>query len=141
MAKITFKTSHDIEVKMQKIGQQSEEICKKAVYEGAGIMADQVRKNLEKNLQGSKNSTGDLSASLGISRILDDGRGGVSAKVGFSGYDRNGTPNELKARAMESGTSRQPARPFVRPAINQVRSKAKKAMADKVQEEINKIIK
>lgn len=140
MAKITWKTSHDIEVKMEKLGRQAEEICKRAVYEGAGIMADQIRKNLEKNLAGSTDSTGDLAASLGIAHIQDKGDGFISTKVGFDGYDRKGTPNALKARAMESGTSRQQKKPFVRPAINQVRGKAKQAMADKVEEEIKKII-
>lgn len=140
MAKITLKTSHDIEAKMQKLGRKSVEICKRAVYEGAGIMADQIRRNLEKNLQGSESSTGDLVGSLGIAPIQDDGRGGVGTKVGFDGYDRKGTPNALKARAMESGTSRQPARPFVRPAVKQAREPAKRAMADEVEKEIKKIM-
>ena len=140
MAKITLKTTHDIEVKMQKLGRKSVEICERAVYVGAGIMADQIRRNLEKNLEGSAYSTGDLEGSLGIAPIQDDGLGGIGTKVGFDGYDRKGTPNALKARAMESGTSRKPARPFVRPAIKQVRATAKKAMADEVAKEIKKIM-
>lgn len=140
MAKITLKTSKEIEVKLRKLGRQSEEICKRAVYEGAGIMADQIRANLEKNLNGSETSTGDLVDSLGIAHIEDKGDGLIGTKVGFDGYDRKGTPNALKARAMESGTSTQPARPFVRTAINQVRVKAKKAMADKIEEETKKLM-
>jgi len=48
----------------------------------------------------------------------------TNTKIGFDGYDRKGVPNALKARAMESGTSTQPKRPFVRPAVNRVKKKA-----------------
>lgn len=68
-------------------------ICKKSVYEGAGIVADIVREELQKALSGD--STGDLEASLGIQEIQDTGSRVVTA-VGFAGYDRKGAPNRSK---------------------------------------------
>ena len=58
---------------------------------------------------------------MGISPPLQDKNGNTNVKVGFAGYDRKGTPNALKARAMESGTSTQPKKPFLRPAINKMK--------------------
>ena len=95
---------------------------------GVSPLADEVRKGLEKNLQGSKYSTGDLLDSLGTTPVGVDKNGVYNAKVGFSGYDRKGVPNALKARAMESGTSRQPKKPFVRPAVNRAKKRVLEEM-------------
>lgn len=139
MAKITLKGTDDLALKLSRLESRTDEIAKKAIYEGAGIMADQIKSNLQKNLSGSEHSTGALIGSLGITKIERDDFG-WNAKVGFDGYDESGTPNILKARAMESGTSKQPKRPFVRPAISQARNRAKDAMAKVVDEEIRKIM-
>ena len=141
MAKMSVHGFKELEVKLSQLGRASADIGKKAVKAGVGILADQVRKNLEKNLQGSKYSTGDLLDSLGVTPVGVDKNGVYNAKVGFSGYDRKGVPNALKARAMESGTSRQPKKPFLRPAIQATREKIEKTMEDVIDNEIQKIVK
>ncbi len=138
--KITLKTTSDFQIGLDRLAGKSDEIAKKAVYVGAGIMADQVRVNLRKNLSGSKLSQGDLLGSLGISKPKVDQDGSINSKVGFDGYDRNGVPNALKARVMESGSSKQKKKPFIRPAISQARNKAKEAMAKVIDTEIEKIM-
>jgi HK97 gp10 family phage protein len=138
--KITLKTTSDFQIGLDRLAGKSDEIAKKAVYVGAGIMADQVRVNLRKNLSGSKLSQGDLLDSLGISKPKVDQDGSINSKVGFDGYDRNGVPNTLKARVMESGSSKQKKKPFIRPAISQARNKAKEAMAKVIDTEIEKIM-
>lgn len=139
MAKITLKGIDEIALKLSKLEGQSTEIAKKAIYVGAGIVADQIRKNLEKNLAGSKYSQGDLLDSLGITSPKIDSEGNINSKVGFDSYDSKGVANQLKARVMESGSSKQKKKPFVRPAIPQVRNKAKEEMARVVDEEIKKL--
>ena len=94
-----------------------------------------------KNLTGSKYSTGDLEESLGVTPADIDNDGVINSKVGFHGYDRKGVPNVIKARAMESGTSTQRKRPFIRPAINKVKQKVEKAMEEIIDNEINKVVK
>lgn len=140
-SKIMLKTSGDFQIKLEKLASKSDEIARRAVYVGAGIMADQVTANLRKNLEGSELSQGDLLGSLGISSPKVDRDGSINSKVGFDGYDRNGVANVLKARAMESGTSRgQDKKPFIRPAISQARNKAKKAMTEVIEKEYEKIL-
>ena len=118
--------------KLSKLGSKMPEVAKRAVKAGVNPLADEVRKQLEKNLQGSKYSTGDLLDSLGVTPVDVDKNGVYNAKVGFSGYDRKGVPNALKARAMESGTSRQPKKPFMRPAVNRAKKRALEEMGKSI---------
>lgn len=93
---------------------------------GLNIAANQVRAELDR-VQ-SDEATGQLMDSLGITPIKMDRDGNWNGKVGFHGYDKNGVPNQLKARVMESGTSKRKKRPFVRPALNKCRQAAEEAM-------------
>lgn len=131
----------DLEMQLLELQGKSTETGKRAVRAGAGILADQVRANLKKNLVGSEYSTGDLEESLGVTPPGIDKKGVINAKVGFDGYDHKGVPNTLKARAMESGTSKQKKKPFIRPALNKVKEKVEKTMAEIIDEEIKKTVK
>lgn len=139
---------------LDRLGKQAPEVSKKAVYAGASVLADEVRKRLEQNLRDpafagkspdadymvkQNRFTGDLLDSLGIAPISIDGNGNTNTKIGFDGYDRKGVPNALKARAMESGTSTLRKRPFVRPAVNTVKQQVQQAMGETVEKEISKI--
>ena len=139
MARMTFKAGEEYALRLSKLAAGSDEIAKKAIYEGAKVVADKVRNNLESVV--SSRATGDLAGSLGIAPIEKDDKGFINAKIGFDGYDRNGVPNQLKARALESGTSRQQKKPFFRPALNATRFPAKQIMKQTIKEEIDKVIK
>ena len=128
MAKMAIKGLDEYMQKLSSLGAKMPEVAKRAVQAGVNPLADEVRKQLEKNLQGSKYSTGDLLNSLGVTPVGVDKNGVYNAKVGFSGYDRKGVPNALKARAMESGTSRQPKKPFMRPAVNRAKKRVLEEM-------------
>ena len=141
MARITFNLGEDYMLRLSALADRSEETAKRAVYEAAGIVTDQIRTNLETNLAGSEQSTGTLAASLGITPIQTDRDGFINAKVGFDGYDEKGVPNQLKARVMESGSSTVRKRPFVRPAVNAAKKAAEEAMQRVIDEEIEKIMK
>lgn len=150
---MTFKAGDEYALKLSKLATGSEEIAKKAIFEAAKIVADKIKANLEGNLYdpgyvgkgdgglfGAKNSrqSGDLLDSFGISPITRDNNGDWNTKLGFDGYDSKGVPNQLKARAMESGTSRLRKRPFVRPAVNSTKKRAQGKMEEVVETEIVK---
>lgn len=136
MVRITFKAGDDYTVRLLKLANTSDEMMKKAVYAGTAVVADKIRANLEANLAGSSQSTGALSASLGITPISQDKDGFWNAKIGFDGYDEKGVPNQLKARVMESGSSKVKKRPFVRPAVNAARQASVEAMKQSIEKDI-----
>ena len=141
MARITFKLGEAYTLKLSQLSASSEEIAKKAIYAAAEIVTDEIRENLEANLAGSTQSTGALEDSLGISPIQTDKDGFLNTKIGFDGYDEKGVPNQLKARVMESGSSKVQKRPFVRPAVIATKKAAQDAMQKVVDEELEKIMK
>ena len=149
MAKMMVKGTEELALKLSKLGANSQKIAEHVVRAGANPVADEVRKNLEANindpayvgLSGKKllkttETTGDLLDSMGIAPPMRDKDGNTNTKIGFEGYDRNGVPNALKARAMESGTSTLKKRPFVRPAVNKTKNKAVDEMQKAFEKEI-----
>lgn len=124
MARMSIKTGDDYMKKLATLGKVSVEISKKVVLAGAHPIADEIKDNLKKNLEDSKYSKGDLIDSFGIAPPDVDKHGNTNTKIGFEGYDSKGVPNALKARAMESGTSTQKKKPFVRPALNKTKGEA-----------------
>jgi HK97 gp10 family phage protein len=140
MAKMTIKGTDQLELQLSKLGNMSTKIAKDVVMAGAQPVADEIRKGLENNLAGSKYSKGDLLDSLGIAPPGVDNQGNVNTKIGFDGYDSNGVANQLKARVMESGSSKQKKKPFVRPAVNRSKKRVEEAMQKKFDKEIKLII-
>ena len=132
MARMTFKAGDEYALKLSRLEAGSDEIAKKSIYAGAKIVADKIKGNIPKD-------TGDLAASFGITPMSIDSNGDWNTKLGFDGYDSKGVPNQLKARAIESGTSKLKKRPFVRPAVNATKSQAKAEMGRVIEEEIKKI--
>ncbi len=156
MARMTLQAGSAYMEKLSALAEGSRQIAEKAVYEAAGIVADQIRKNLKANLDdpesAAKNSgaetkkagqkpTGALLDSLGIAPIQVDKNGYIGTKIGFDGYDSRGVPNQLKARVMESGSSTIQPRPFVRPAVKAAKKAAEETMDRVIDEEIKKIMK
>ena len=138
MARVTIKAGDDYALKLSKLATGSENIAKKAIYAAAGIVTDAIKESLLDVL--SPHATGELADSLGIAP-MDHDKTGWNTKIGFDGYDSKGVPNQVKARVLESGSSRQKKRPFVRPALKATKKKAEDAMAKIVDEEIKKIMK
>lgn len=138
MATIKFKKGDEYALKLSRLATGSEEVAKKAIYQGARVVANKIKANLEGIL--SPDATGDMLGSFGITPIERDKDGNWNAKIGFDGYDRKGIPNQLKARVLESGSSRQQKRPFVRPAVNATKKQAIEAMSKIIDEETKRII-
>ena len=156
MARMTVKAGTEYAQKLAALSGNMKSVAEKAVYEAAGIVADQIRKNLTENINDDRSaakrdgpekkkegqrSSGDLLDSLGIAPIQMDKDGYIGTKIGFDGYDRRGVPNPLKARVMESGSSTIEPRPFVRPAVKATKKAAEAAMGRVIDEEIGKMMK
>lgn len=160
MAKITFPGLNDYELMISRLSKNAADIAGRAIYTGAGIVADEIKAGIqalpivsgygtaEKPLPGgvTKAQKDGLLDGLGIAPLQDDG-GYLNVKIGFDGYNRTktekyprGQPNQLVARGVESGTSWKQKHPFVRPAINRSRKRAEAAMAEALDKEIEKIV-
>ena len=136
MARAAFMLDEDFAIKLSRLDTDINEIAKKAIYEGAKIVADTMKVNLESVL--SDEATGQLVEALGITPIGMLG-GEWSAHIGFDGYDSNGVAFQLIARVLESGTSTRQKKPFVRKTMNQTKTKVAAVMQAVVEEEYQKI--
>lgn len=135
---------------------KAEDTCKHAVYEGAKIVADQIKANI-KNLPVQEKyenyATGiksiqkkGLIESFGIATCRND-HGYINVKAGFDGYNGlkskkypSGQPNAMIARTFESGNSQTKKHPFVAPAVRATKEKAEMAMQATIDKEIIKIM-
>ena len=161
MAYIRFPGLEEYERKLSQLERAyREQIAGKAIYEGAKIVADAIKRGIEglpivdgygtpdEKLPGGVTTIqkGGLLDGLGIAPMQDD-MGYLNVKIGFDGYNKmkttkypNGQPNQLVARGVESGTSWKQKKPFIRPAINASRKEAEKKMAEVIDEEIQKLM-
>lgn len=139
MAKITFDGFDNYRAIMQNLEGKELSIIKPAVYNGAAVVIDEVKRSLRSVVSGE--ATGDLEASIGLSH-MEDKNGYINTKLGFDGYDRKGSPNIVKARVLESGTSKQQQRkkPFIRPALRRCRERAIAEMELTVDSQIKKMM-
>ncbi|WP_085833843.1 hypothetical protein [Clostridium merdae] len=162
MARFAFKAGDEWALKLSRLAAGSDEIAKKAIYAAADIVADKIKSNLEalpedkfRHLPNGEKFNGlpqsqkdDLAESFGITPITMDSQGNHNTKIGFDGYGSaptkaypQGVPNQLLARAVESGSSVRDATPFVRPAVNVTKKPAQAEMGRVVDEETEKIMK
>lgn len=157
---MTFKAGEEYAIKLSKLANQ-EDVAKKAIYGAAEIVADKIKANLnalpeekfrylrdgEKFVGVPERQKKDLIDSFGITPITKDNEGNWNTKIGFDGYGSiptkkypNGLPNQLLARAIESGSSVRQKKPFVRPAVNATKKKAQTEMEKIIDEETEKIM-
>lgn len=157
MAKITFSGIDEYAERLGTLWKEDRKIIEKAVYAGAEIVADEIKKGLkeipiqegenglppvgtpEKPLTGiSRKQKEDLINGFGLAP-MEDAFGMINTKAGFDGYGSiktrkypKGTPNAMLMRSIEGGTTFRKKYPVVRPAVNRARKKAIKVMQDKV---------
>lgn len=139
MAKFTAKAGEEWAAKLSALGQQSGEVAKKALYEGAKVMADEIKSGIRSLPQDTGVTKRGLEAGFGVTPMRSTG-GVYEVKLGFQGYNERGVANQLMARIMESGTSKVQKHPFVRPAVQKTKKAAQQAMQDKIDEECRRIM-
>lgn len=161
MARITFKGLELYELRLSKLAGSTKEIAEKAVFEGAKIVADEVKKNLnalnvttqELAIRAYTNRTPTyitedakdaLIDSFGITPLREE-NGFFNVKLGFDGYNDvktkkypKGQPNNMIARSLESGSSSMIKQPFMRTAVTASKSRAEAKMAEILDAEIKK---
>lgn len=162
MAKMTIKGLDEYALKISKFGDSSDEVAGKAIYESAGIVAEEIRANLETafavddtyNLHAykegrpyrlSETQKKGLVEGFGITKMQND-NGFFNVKIGFDGYNDiktkkypNGQPNQLIARVVESGSTLMKKQPIIRPAVNATRKLAKLKMQEVIDKKIEEI--
>jgi hypothetical protein len=162
MARIKFSKLPDYELKLSRLKSDIGDIAGKAVYDGAKIVADEVKKNLnelnvttdelamkayKKNEPTYLNERAKegLIESFGVTKMELDSDGFFNVKIGFDGYNDvvtkkypKGQPNQLIARSVESGSSSMIKQPFMRKAVNAAKKQAEMRMAEIIDEEIKK---
>lgn len=159
MAKLKMQGLEEYERQLLKLKNVSREAIGQAIYDGAGVVADQVKQNIEAlpiderpfarngSLHGvtSAQKKG-LVDGFGIAKLQDEG-GYLHVKLGFAGYNSvktkmypAGQPNSMIARSVNSGTSFRDRIPFVDSAVNAKKSAAEEAMKKKFDSIIGKAL-
>lgn len=156
---------------LRKVSDNTQDVLKKAVYEGASVSASELKRQVEAlpsvndnynlvvyaNKKSGKRDTAKykLSAtqkkgllnSLGIAPFNVE-NGVIDTHIGFDGYNNiktkkypQGQPNILIARVVESGSSYFNKTPFIRKAIKNSKKKTEEVMTNVINEEINRLTK
>lgn len=162
MARVSFKgfEQYGQTLKELEFTAAQGKLLEEAVKAGANPVADEIRRRLDtlpedkfQYLPEGQKFTGlppwqkdDLLESFGLTPVDRDRRGFVHTKAGFDGYGTaptkaypKGIPNQLLARAVESGSSVREKTPFVRPAVNATRKEAEAEMDRVVRQELERI--
>lgn len=160
MAKLEFSGLSDYIASLERLEASVDGITKKALYQGAAVVADDIRASVESlptdesygtqkhPAKGIKKGQKEaLAKGLGVAPFQED-EGMIHTLIGFSGYSNyptkkypKGQPLALIARVAESGTSFSRKTPFVRKAIRKEKPKAEQAMKEVFEKEIDKIMK
>ena len=159
MAKCRIEGLSEYTAQLNRLEADALPIIRQCLYEGAKIMADAISSAIDtiptrsnKEFGSSTNMLSGITArqkeglksSFGISPMSD--RNNVqSVKCGFDGYNSvrtekypNGQPNQLIARAIESGTSFLQPCHFMSKAINANKSAVEERMSQVCDEELAK---
>lgn len=144
MANIKLKGFEDYERIIWNLEQKTEDIVASSIYEGAKVVADAVRTQMNGiRLDGPSEyetrrrmvQIRGLKESMGISPMRND-NGFINVKIGFDDYNELGQPNAMVARIFESGTSFSSKQPFVKRAVSRARKMAEETMKATIDEKI-----
>ena len=146
-----------ISMMLQNLGDKAEGIASRGLFEGAGIMADEIRKEAAgirtgpgASRESARYATQEekqivMNAAAGIAKFKKNGTE-VDTSIGFrnAGYaEINGkrVPIPKIVNAINSGTSFMHKQPFVRKAANRAKERASEAIRASIEADLNKITK
>lgn len=160
----TIKVSEEAEMMLSRLAAKSTETCRKALFEGAKVMADGMKSQIEslptddRTIRVDKDDpakTGLLNGpktaqkqglldSFGIAKFREEGTA-ITTSLGFDGYNSivtkrwpKGQPNSMVARSVNAGTYFIKATPFIDRAKRQYRKAAEARMEEVIKEEVEK---
>ena len=142
MAKVEIKLPTDLEERLSRLAEKTDEIIPKVLEAGGEVVLSKVRGNLSSVVgQGTKEesrSTGELERSLGLSPAKQKRDGsGWDVKVGFAEPRSDGGTNAKIANILEYGKHGQAPKPFLKPAKSSSKSAAVSAMKAKFESEVD----
>lgn len=133
--------------KTEAMGKNPTGLVKRALYVGAGVMADAIKSavaSLPVDDMGTKKSPMSgvtavekegLVSGIGISR-MKAGAEKVEVVIGFAGTNADGVKNTTTMRRVESGTSIRRKKPTIRPTANRTKMQAMDAMQDQFSKDL-----
>lgn len=127
MGALTVEMPKSLMDKLDRIARESG-LPQKMIKAGLDVMEPEVKRRLQTSIQDKNESNGPLVESLKQSEPRMNSKGEWRGSLYFDGYDERGVPNDRKAMSMEWGTSKQVAKPFLRPAKEAKKSEAEAAM-------------
>lgn len=144
---------HGLDEYLAKLGnleRGSEELCKQAGFEGAAVVANAIKANIQalplgqpKQGKVTPQQKSGLLDGFGIAPFRND-NGFIHVKIGMDGYNSmttkkfpNGQPNAMIARSVESGSSFAPKHPFIGPAVSKSKAAAEAKMKLVIEEKIH----
>ena len=156
MARFEFTGIDEYLDKLNKVGDHAKGLCKRALYDGAAVVADAVRAEVQALPTTDRDGSPQLPFeyekqglldSLGVSKMKEKD-GYIYTHIDFDGYNRmrskkypGGHPNSMIARAINSGTSKRPKNPFMTRAIHGARAACEAAMKSRMDADITEIMK
>lgn len=154
MAKVTFKGINQYIAQLQRIYNTSEDQMKRALYVGAGIVANGIKSSMaglptsDPNMYYKKGvkepgltpeQKAELIAGFGLAHMRTE-NGNINTKAGFTGTSSSGVTVATLARRAESGTSWMNKTPFIRAAVSSTKGAAEAAMKAAFDKEISKYV-
>lgn len=146
MAKFEVKGLEEYIKQLENLGKNAHGMTKYALYEGADVLANEIRKSMDAAIssqpEGLQRWYSSLDDSLYVQRMGDE-NGMVYTEVGWAGYDDEGRPNPMKAAILESGQSDQHRAKtgFIRKAVRAAKDKSTAAMKAAFEEKIQENMK
>ena len=158
--KVRTEGMEELGAMLRGLGEKAESVASMALFEGAAVMADEIKKAAEgiktapfkyagagqTRLPSPEEKAAILGVEgKGISKFRKDGDG-VNTSIGYAraGYAEvagKTRPIPLIVNSINSGTSFMQKQPFMREAVNKGSKKAEKAMREKIEAEWEKITK
>ncbi|MBQ8617654.1 MAG: hypothetical protein IJ418_09080 [Clostridia bacterium] len=160
MASLKTEGTADVALMFGKLASAGVPIAKMTVYDGARVMADEIRREIgalpedkERHLHGgekyaviTRRDKQDLAKHLGITKITYSSSG-TRAVIGFAGYGskktkkyKKGLPMALLARSLMKGTSVREKSAFIDRAVSKASDKAQSAMIATATKAIARIV-
>lgn len=163
MAKFEMHGMDEYIRQLENVAWATSDVCKAAVYAGAGVVADEIKAEMHalktvddksafsawqkrEPIYLTDSQKEGLIEGFGIAPIADN-MGAYDTKIGFDGYNKvktrrwpKGQPNALIARACNSGSTAMLKQPFIRRAVNRVRPRVIPAMEKAADKKIKEVI-
>lgn len=139
MAKADFKLPEEFLLKISRLGKDMDAVAEKVLQSGGEEVLKKTKSNLSAVIGKSGKSTGQLEKALGLTPVKVDREGNHDIKVGFSEPRSDGSSNAKIANILEYGSSKQAAKPFLKPAKNASKKSAIQAMEETFENEVKEM--